>query len=392
MIFGFIFDTLIYKTHCMSVSYIKLETRFILWGKSAGRCQYDGCNKLLFRESLTKAEFNTSYVAHIIADKATGPRGDKVLSEKLKSDITNLMLLCDEHHRLIDIKQVNKHSVKLLQEMKKRHEERTERLTNIQEQKQAHIILYGANIGSHSSLVVYKDAITALAPRFYPSDIGGIELGMVNSSFTDRDSLFWKLENENLLNKFNQKVVPIKESNSDQKYCVFGVAPQPLLIKLGTLLYDLADVNVFSNQKEPKTWKWKKGEGKEDYFKLIEPKKVTKKIALIFSLSATINDDRITKVLGKDSSIWKITIDEPNNDFMKYENHLSQFRSICRYTLNKIKSVHGENFSINVFPAMLPSTAIEFGRIWYPKADLPLNLYDQNRDLGGFIKTIEIKN
>ena len=376
----------------MSVSSIKLANRYILWGKSAGRCQYEGCNKQLYLDSLTKAEFNTSYIAHIIADSENGPRGDKVLSEKLKDDISNLMLLCDEHHRLIDKKQVKEHPVERLTKMKKEHEGRMVRLTDIQEQKEAHIILYGANIGSHTSSVTYKNSITALAPDFYPSDIGGIELGLKNSSFEDKDSIYWQSECLNLENKFNQKVTPLKESNNIQNYCVFGVAPQPLLIKFGTLLYDLVNVSVYSNQKEPKTWSWQKGNGKENYFKIIQPKEVSAKIALVFSLSASINDERITSVLGKDCSIWRITIDKPNNDFMKFKNHLSQFRIVCREILDKIKAIHGEENDINVFPAMLPSTAIEFGRVWYPKADLPLVIYDQNRKLGGFSKAIKIEN
>ena len=34
--------------------------------------------------------------------------------------------------------------------------------------------------------------------------------------------------------------------------------------------------------------------------------------------------------------------------------------------------------------------AIEVGRVWMPKADLPLVVYDQNRALGGFGRALEI--
>ena len=54
-------------------------------------------------DGMIKYEFNIAYVAHIIADGAGGPRRDPVLSKKLKADISNLMLLCDQHHPLIDI-------------------------------------------------------------------------------------------------------------------------------------------------------------------------------------------------------------------------------------------------------------------------------------------------
>jgi hypothetical protein len=95
----------------MSVSYIPESVKIRLWWKAAGRCQYEGCNEPLWLDTLTLAEFNSAYIAHIIADKPAGPRGDPELSEKLKSDITNLMLLCDTHHRLVDIADVAGHPV-----------------------------------------------------------------------------------------------------------------------------------------------------------------------------------------------------------------------------------------------------------------------------------------
>lgn len=105
----------------MSVSYIPEKIKILLWGKTAGRCEYRGCNEPLWWDSLTQAEFNTSYIAHIIADKPGGPRGDEILSRKLKNELSNLMLLCDEHHRLIDKVNVEGHPAELLGEMKLEH-------------------------------------------------------------------------------------------------------------------------------------------------------------------------------------------------------------------------------------------------------------------------------
>src|SRR5438270_9024177 len=98
----------------MSVSHIPERVKIRLWGKAAGRCEYEGCNQPLWLDSLTKAEFNISYIAHIIADSPDGPRGDPVLSEQLKSDLLNLMLLCDPHHRLVDKEDVARHPVSRL--------------------------------------------------------------------------------------------------------------------------------------------------------------------------------------------------------------------------------------------------------------------------------------
>ena len=106
----------------MSVTSVRSDVRTRLWGKAGGRCQYDGCNRPLWLDTLTKAEFNTSYIAHIVADEPGGPRGNALLSKRLKSDISNLMLLCDEHHRLVDKADVPGHPVDRLIAMKELHE------------------------------------------------------------------------------------------------------------------------------------------------------------------------------------------------------------------------------------------------------------------------------
>ena len=46
----------------MSVTNVPTSVRYCLWGRAAGRCEYRGCNHALYRDDLTKAEFNTSYI------------------------------------------------------------------------------------------------------------------------------------------------------------------------------------------------------------------------------------------------------------------------------------------------------------------------------------------
>lgn len=375
----------------MSVSYISLVNKNMLWGKSAGRCEYNGCNKQIYLDDLTQFEFNQSYIAHIIADSPGGPRGDAVLSELLKDDLSNLMLLCDSHHRLIDKVDVEGHPVELLRQMKKDHEERIEIQTDIHKDKRSHVILFGANIGANTSPLNKSEAHNALFPMNYPASKDLIEIGLKNSSFRDVNADFWEVEEKNLINLFKQNVKFIKDNNEIKHFSIFALAPQPLLIKLGTLLSDLYPAEVYQRHKEPTTWEWQT-QSKIHEFILKEPQTITKTPVLIFALSADINEDRIHNVLGNDCSIWTITIEKPDNDFMKTRALLVKFRKKSREVLNKIKTAHGENIPLHIFPAMPVSSAVEFGRVWQSKADLSLIIYDQNTAKGGFIKTIEIKN
>lgn len=374
----------------MSVSSIPTDVRYRLWGKAAGRCQYRGCNTPLWIDGLTKEEFNSAYLAHIIADKTDGPRGDVKLSPLLSKDISNIMLLCDVHHRLIDKKDEKGHPVELLLEMKKEHEDRIKRITEMNMDRETNIVLFGTNIGDHSSPLNKNSIYPALkSEKRYPAQTDPIALNLDNSLFKDNDEFFWTVEVKNLRQQFKEKIEPLLTKNANH-FSLFGIAPQPLLIELGKLFSDIPEVETFQRQREPvPTWEW--SEFKESTYIIKKPKKIQDKVALIISLSGTISNERITSVLGEDVSIWTLTIDNPENDFLKSKQQLSEFRKIFRNLLNDIKFNHGQNNEIHIFPAAPIAINIEIGRVWMPKADLPMKIYDQNYKIGGFQYALTIQ-
>lgn len=240
----------------MSVSYISDQVKFRLWGKAAGRCEYKGCNTPLWLDSVTKHEFNLAYIAHIVADSPDGPRGHPILSEQLKADISNLMLMCDQHHRLIDKEDVAGHSVERLHAMKETHERRMETVTGIDAVSQSHVLLYGANIGEYASPVSYQKAFHAMLPDWYPAETTPMSLGMTNSSYEDRTPDFWKIEDTHLRKMVAQLVRPRLAQGQISHLSIFAVAPQPLLMLLGFLLSDIPAAVVYQLHREPPDWRW----------------------------------------------------------------------------------------------------------------------------------------
>jgi len=375
----------------MSVSYIPEKIKILLWGKAGGRCEYRGCNDCLYRDDLTKAEFNQSYIAHIIADKPEGPRGDSIKSELLKCDISNLMLMCDVHHRLIDKVNVSGHTVELLTSMKMEHETRIEKVTDINQNMHSHILIYKANVGVHSPVLTYDSVKEFLLPTHYPASNTALDLSLSNSSQRDKDKLFWETEIDNLVTQFNEQVRPKFRKGEISHLSVFGFAPQPLLIKLGTLLSDIQNAEIHQPIRDPKTWRWQEN-GEDISYNIIEPDKKFSVVALNISLSGDIENVRIKNILGDDCSIYTLRIEKPFNDFMKNKKYLQEFSIEMRKLFNQIKMNYSAQTNLHIFPAMPVSAAIELGRIWMSKADMPLIIYDENTTRGGFIKALEIKN
>lgn len=368
---------------------ISPATKQRLWLASGGRCQFKGCNKPLWAHSTTRNLMNISYMAHIYAYSPKGPRYDATLSPKLETDYSNLMLMCDECHSLIDSMPVTLYTAPELIKMKKDHENRIELLTGIQPNMGTHIITYGAKVGDHNSPLRYDKTVQAVIPNYYPSSSNAIELGMKDTAYDDSMPKYWDTQEEYLCISFKKKLEFIKDNDKLQHYSIFAFAPQPLLIKLGTLLNDIYTAEVYQLHREPSTWAWQTEEKKIEY-ELIIPEKFANNVALKIELSATITDDRVTDILGNEVDICSIKIKEPYNDFLKSKHQLMQFRECIRKAFDKIKAIYGQNTELNLFPSMPIATAIELGRTWMPKADMPLIIYDQNKDHKKFIRTLRI--
>lgn len=366
------------------------RSRRVLWARAAGRCQYTGCNKSLIGDLISGAEDkNFGFVAHIVADTPSGPRGDVVRSALLSDDVGNLLLLCYTHHKLIDVDAVVEHPEDRLLAMKAAHETRIEIVSTIEEDRASHVLRYAAVIGSHEALVRYEDISAAMLPHRYPAEgRRTIDLELRGLEHRDHETDFWTIQRNNLARQFATRVTERVQARDVHHLSVFALAPQPLLIELGRLLGDIVPAEVHQLHREPKGWRWAE-DMERITFGIRRAVHGPGKVALVLAVSATVNDDRVTEVLGADAAIWSIEAANPHNDIMRHRGDLAEFRRLMRSVLNDIKSTHGESADIHLFPALPVSAAVEVGRVWMPKADLPFTIYDQSRGRG-FVQTLSI--
>ena len=84
--------------------YIKKEVERELWARAAGRCQFNGCNRILYKSPVTQERVNISEKAHIYSFSEDGPRGWGPLKWNLQglNNVANLMLMCHDCHKKID--------------------------------------------------------------------------------------------------------------------------------------------------------------------------------------------------------------------------------------------------------------------------------------------------
>jgi SMODS-associated and fused to various effectors sensor domain len=166
------------------------------------------------------------------------------------------MLLCDKHHRLVDREDLKSHPEERLLAMKRAHELRIDIVTDIATDKQSHVLLYGANIGTQTAKMSYAGAARAMIPGRYPAERTALALGLLNSSFEDTGDEFWRLESQQLRDMFQQTVRLRLRAGDISHLSVFAVAPQPLLILLGSLLSDIPAADIYQLHREPPGWSW----------------------------------------------------------------------------------------------------------------------------------------
>jgi hypothetical protein len=215
-----------------------------------------------------------------------------------------------------------------------------------------------------------------------------LDLELVGSTFRDDEPAYWAIQRENLVRQFDAKVRGRIERQEIRHLSVFALAPQPLLIELGRLLCDIVPATIHQRHREPATWRWQPDQPAVR-FTVSEPTQFSGAAALKLSVSATINDDRIHKVVGAEASIWSICAEAPHNDILRRPEDQSTFRALLRRLYDRIKACHGDGALVHVFPALPASLAIEIGRVWMPKSDVPLRLYDNNRH-HGFVSAFDV--
>ena len=88
---------------------------------SHGRCMFRGCGQRLDVDGLTGYEGNYGYLAHNIASSIKGPRGALYLSPLLSNESSNVLLLCDINHRLVDRIASSYYPAPVLTKMREEH-------------------------------------------------------------------------------------------------------------------------------------------------------------------------------------------------------------------------------------------------------------------------------
>lgn len=358
-------------------------TQLLLCIRAGGRCEFDGCNKYLFEHHLTHTPGNFAQMAHIVAFKEDGPRGGATERPPNIQDIENLMLLCPEDHHLIDT-HAAEYPREVLEKFKQHHEDRILKLTGIKADCQTTIVQLKALIGDQSVAIPVADIHRAVAPR-YPEDSRGYIIDLTD--IRGDDQAYYQTAMRTIRQQLDRLYAPGMEVEKTRHISLFGLAPIPLLVYLGSCLSNKVPVDLFQRHRDTEDWVWKKGGKPVGYkFNRVCAGIEKSKVVLVLSLSGKIHPADLPPEIDKRFSVYEITLARgtPRPTYLRLKQDLTAFREVYQRALSEIRAKHGQLKEIHFFPAIPAPIAVLCGREPLTKITPTLLVYDNDRQKGGF--------
>ena len=335
-----------------------------LWLRAGGRCEFRGCNKILYEDNVTQDPINGAHIAHIVSWTEDGPRGDKVLSPLLAKDISNLMLTCPEHNHLIDTgENVEKYTVSFLQEMKREHEDSIRELTGLRTQLPKRVIELKSMIHGQRPSITSKEEADALFPFYPQSEKIVIDVCDIESLDTAKAVIESKIKQH------------IVDTEGSELYAAFIMAMIPLGCCLGYAIGNKVPVQTYHHFRDTEDWKWRTSGGG---FTIECPDTIgqSDNVNLFINVSGLIDEAYVTKAYPK----YAITADNPGFEYLQAWDQVLDFRRKYRKVLDEIRMNHGEDVTIHLYPASPNPINFELGKGIMKNLDPTIILYDKSSD------------
>lgn len=361
--------------------------RLLLFVRSCGRCEFDGCNKYLLEHHVTLKEGNFAEMAHIVAFRPDGPRGRSGVRPADINDVHNLMLLCPQCHKLID-DHPGDYTRQSLEEYKAQHEKRIRYVTDLGPDRKTAALILKAPIAGQTVAVPFDQVVEAAAPR-YPSSREGTTIDLTN--IADSGPGFIEAAKDTIAQRVTRFLEPGGEGYRADHISVFALAPMPLLVFLGRQLTSKVSSDLYQRHRDTEDWTWKK-KGPPVKYLLRRLHSGRGRVALILSLSGTIPLSALPPPLRRSGSLYEITLERsaPGPSYLRTLHDLEGFRLIYQEALAKIIQDRGLVKTVDLFPAVPAPVAVLCGRELLPKIHPKLRVYDYDKAKGGFNFILEV--
>lgn len=343
-----------------------------VWADAGARCMFHGCSKDLSEISLWTKPARVGYLAHIVASDPAGPRGSQEDSHRLSDVPENIMLMCDEHHRLIDSFAPQYYTADVLSEMRQCHRDMVRNYLDSMAFPHTKAVTLHANLANvptyfHDSELI--EAIVAAKRAMLPGVIHYIRR---KSQRDDRHLPgFWYQYLREHESHIRQLVSGFDSSNSvTESMAVFPLHHIPTLVLAGRVMGEAQAIQIFQYDRGRRTWAWDpqaRAHPLGSFSVGPLPQDRAPEVLITLELTAQLDEEALpenlkTSLASGDLPWIRVTTVKTVHASISHPDDLDQFTQIARKAIihaqdvMKVRKVH----LIAVSPA---STVLRFGQM-----------------------------
>lgn len=344
---------------------VSLKTRQQVLLDAHGRCMFEGCGKNLTVDEITGQRGNFSYLAHNVAASERGPRGVFYLSGLLADDPSNILLLCDVHHRLIDMIAKSDYPAERLADMRTRFCMDVNQLLN--SLALPRIPAFCVSWPVHRQ-VVSLPTPTQIAEALVPI---GARLDGSLSVLNDNDKLLRDLDPEEMWQLMPRTIEATandilgRSHQESYRVALFAMGLMPALIALGALLGNKAAITPMLFHRKSSLWYWPRAEPEEHFYSVIgldDLEKNCAEIVLELALTARPSSMRTTAAsLGHPIVSIQANCKTMGNGAMGHPTEGRLLRSAMQELLHALRDSHKVQ-KVHLLPCASNAACVFFGQ------------------------------
>ncbi|WP_461791571.1 SAVED domain-containing protein [Pedobacter sp.] len=378
---------------------VVLKEKIRLWVQSGGRCAI--CNKYLL-----DLEYNVSIgeMAHIAGWKKdeASPRGLSDVPMDIRNTADNLILLCAEHHKIVDTKElIEEFSLQRLMKHKADHEKRILHLTGLQMDAQSVVVrMLGGirgvpvEVSNENVRNVVFNSENKFAMFLDSYDRQGIEIDLTSLADPEEQWESYWLAGKGIIDKSLLRLRDGISMGNVRHLSVFAFSRIPLLAYLGYELGDKVPTSFYQKHRDQEeTWLWSSTEKIEMFEVLNLQEDPSCEVLLLLCISGTIDLASLPSEMVQGRNIYVIRpIDTvPHRNIFRNKQSYDQFCNTYHEFLSRLEVNHSACRTIHLLPAIPITAAIACGRGIMRDAHPELAIYDRCRDSYRHALTINAK-
>lgn len=345
------------------------DTKETVWRESFGRCMFTGCGERLDSDEVSGTSGNYAYLAHNVASSERGTRGIVELSKKLSNHPSNVLLLCDKHHRLIDKVAASDYSASALSAMRAEFSIVANSLLDGLKYQPipVYAVLWPVNSQTVSppSYLQVANSLSRIKRRMHEqiNILSDNEELLVGSP-----DVLWSLMPTVIQNAAEKIIQQTKQFGYNA--AIFGFGPTSALIGLGAKLGNKNAVTPMLRFRESGTWIWPQIGPSGDFYEIEGSDNLENGTDFVINVAFTAEPESLVKAsksVCKRTSAQMITIraKEPfmGNGAIPHPEDGRNFSAYLQSLLHDLKSKYGAQV-IHLFPCASNAASVFIGQAY----------------------------